>query len=482
MLHIFAAVKKFPRTFWTANSMELFERWAYYGVFNLLALYLTSSTETGALGFTQVEKGLLMGTVNAILYFLPIITGAIADKLGYKKMLVISYVILSSGYLLMGYTSSFAMVFLSFFYVAIGAALFKPIISATIAQTTDEDNSSLGFGFFYMIVNIGGLIGPVMASELREISWKLVFISSSAAIGINLILVLLFYKEPQRLEKQENLGKTITKILKNIIHALGDTKLLLFLIIIVGFWTVFWQYFYSLPVFIEQWTKTGMIYQGLYSVWPGFANAVATSDGTILAEKIIALDALFIIIFQIVVSSIAARSKPLSVMTTGILVNGLGIVLAMLTRNGWFVIFAIFIFSIGEMAASPKILEYIGRIAPKKDAALYMGTQYVSVAIGNFIGGFIAGPVYGNMADKIVLVKKDLIERGIQVPELSAEFTKTHLLERAREVTGLSATDLDHYLWNTYQPFDFVWVLAGISVLTFVSLFLYNRFILNPRS
>ena len=50
---------RFPRTFWAANSLELFERWAYYGVFNLLALYLTGSHETGALGFTQVEKGLV---------------------------------------------------------------------------------------------------------------------------------------------------------------------------------------------------------------------------------------------------------------------------------------------------------------------------------------------------------------------------------------------------------------------------------------
>ena len=89
---------RFPRTFWAANSLELFERWAYYGVFNLLALYLTGSQDTGALGFSQVEKGLIMGIVNAILYFLPVITGAIADRFGYKRVLLIAFVILSSGY------------------------------------------------------------------------------------------------------------------------------------------------------------------------------------------------------------------------------------------------------------------------------------------------------------------------------------------------------------------------------------------------
>ena len=64
--------KKFPRTFWVANSMELFERWAWYGMFAVLALYLTQSTDTGALGFTQAQKGNIMGTVTAILYFLPL--------------------------------------------------------------------------------------------------------------------------------------------------------------------------------------------------------------------------------------------------------------------------------------------------------------------------------------------------------------------------------------------------------------------------
>ncbi len=69
MAGFFSQVKSYPRTFWAANTLELFERWAYYGLFNLLALYLIGSPETGALGFTQVEKGLIMGIVNAILYF-----------------------------------------------------------------------------------------------------------------------------------------------------------------------------------------------------------------------------------------------------------------------------------------------------------------------------------------------------------------------------------------------------------------------------
>ena len=82
MSKISKVFKSFPKTFWVANTLELFERWAWYGLFAVLALYLTQSTDEGALGFTQSQKGSIMGTVTAILYFLPLITGSIADKVG----------------------------------------------------------------------------------------------------------------------------------------------------------------------------------------------------------------------------------------------------------------------------------------------------------------------------------------------------------------------------------------------------------------
>ncbi len=142
----------------------------------VLALYLTKSKDMGALGFTQAQKGNIMGIVSAILYFLPIITGSIADKFGYKKVLLISFSILSSGYFLMGWLVDYNSVFMVFLFIAIGGALFKPVISATIAKTTNAQTSSIGFGIFYMMVNIGAFIGPIFASKLRELDWIYVFI------------------------------------------------------------------------------------------------------------------------------------------------------------------------------------------------------------------------------------------------------------------------------------------------------------------
>ena len=472
---------RFPGTFWAANSLELFERWAYYGVFNLLALYLTGSQETGALGFTQVEKGLIMGIVNAILYFLPIITGSIADRFGYKKILIIAFIILASGYYLMGQFSSFAGIFLTFFYVAIGAALFKPVISATIAKSTDESNSSVGFGLFYMMINIGGLIGPLVASELREISWQYMFIMSSAAIMVNMVVVLIFYREPGRNKISEPLKGAMEKVFRNIFAALKDVKFTIFLIIIILGWTVYWQFFFSLPVYIEQWVQTTHITETIRSILPGFAAAISSADGTILAEKLITLDAFFIIAFQVLLSSLVMRFKPINTMIVGFLVNTIGITLALLTRNGWFLVLSIAIFSFGEMAFSPKILEYIGRLAPVDKAALYMGTYFLPMAFGNFFAGLLSGKIYEVTADKFVMLDKEISNWGLNLPALSETFTRTDYMAMAAERMGMDVPALTQYLWIEYNPRMFGVILLGLGVLCSALLIIYDKIIFRYR-
>ena len=460
MAGFISQVKSYPRTFWAANTLELFERWAYYGIFNLLALYLTNSPETGALGFSQVEKGLIMGIVNAILYFLPVITGSIADKFGYKKVLIVAFLILTTGYYFMGQVTTFSAVFIAFFYVAIGAALFKPIISATIAKTTNAENASLGFGIFYTIINFGGLIGPFLASGLRETSWNYIFIMSSAAILVNLVIVLFFFREPERKENSDPLLKSIGDVFRNIFEVLKDIRFTVFLLIIIGSWTVFWQYFYSLPVFIDQWVDTHAMYEFFYRISPGLAKAIGTESGVILAEKFIAMDAFFIVVFQVIISTLIARIRPLHSMIAGILINTLGLTLGVLTRNPFIVLLSIFIFSVGEMAFSPKILEYIGRIAPHDKAAVYMGTQFLPIAAGNFIGGFIAGGVYEKIADKIGMAKQ--IIPGTVDPSLTSE----QITRLAMSAKNLDYQQLTQLLWREYDPFRFGYVLAGMGIFT----------------
>ena len=475
--------KKFPKAFWVANTMELFERWAWYGLFAVLALYLTNSTDDGALGFTQSQKGAIMGTVTGILYLLPLITGAIADRVGYKKVLIIAYLILGSGYYIMGEVTSYTMVYIAFLWVALGAALFKPVISATITKTTDDETSSIGFGIFYMMVNIGGFIGPIFSSKLREeYGWKIVFLMAASAIAVNLILVLFFYTEPEREKSTESLGKTITTSLKNIVTALADKKLTMFLLIMVGFWTMFNQLFYTLPNFIDQWVNTSIIYDSIANISPKLAAAIGTKDGTIAPEMLVNLDAGAIILFQILISTLVMRFKPLNGIISGIIVNAIGIGLAFSTGNGFFVILGIFIFALGEMASSPKFTEYVGKIAPKGKEALYMGTSFLPVAVGNYITGFLSGDVYQAWSDKISLLQKEVAKRGLDIQEIGEGFSQNDYTAKAAELMGMDNQQLTDFLWTTYNPSKIWMLFSAIGVGTVICLYLYDKFIIGETS
>ncbi len=474
--------KKFPRTFWVANTMELFERWAWYGMFMVFAVYLTGSRDTGALGFSQEQKGYLMGPVVALLYFLPIVTGAIADKFGYKKVLFSSYLILASGYLLMGLVGSYGAMYAVFIYVAVGASLFKPIISATISKTTTDETSSIGFGIFYMMVNIGAFIGPVFASKFREFDWFYVFLMSSLVIVANMLMLTFFFKEPEREQNHEPLSKALKTIFKNIGIALSDLRFLFFLLIIIGFWAMYNQLFYTLPVFIGQWMDTSVVYDFLNNISPALAQAIGNDQGSINPEMLSNLDAFYIVIFQIAVSAFVMRFKPLNAMVGGIFVSAIGIGLTFATNNPFYLIVTILVFGLGEMASSPKITEYIGKIAPKDKVALYMGCSFLPMAGGNFFAGILSGSVYGNMSDKLTLLQRELEQRSLKFPEISDQFTQNDLFQMAAQKLQMNQAELTNYLWQTYHPQNIWFIFTGIGIATALVLLLYDRLVLSKSN
>ncbi len=475
-------LKSFTQPFWIASIMELFERWAWYGLFAVLALYLNGSTDEGGLGFSHIERGEIMSYVTFILYLLPIITGAISDKIGYKSSLIIAYLLLGFGYYFMGDVTSYYAVFIMFLVVAVGAAMFKPVASAIVTKSTDERNSSFGFGVFYMMVNVGGFFGPLLSGKLRdEYGWKIVFIMATSAIAVNLILVLFFFKEPNREKSNESFGKTILKSLINIWEALSDMKLTMLLLIMVGFWVMFNQLFYTLPVFIEEWVNTKPLFESLHGVLPGIADFYKNKDGGINPEQIVNMDAFFIVILQMIISTIILKWKPISAMMTGIIIAIVGIALSFYTDNIFFTIFGILIFAIGEMTSNPKFSDYIAKISPKGKEALYMGTYFLPIAFANLLTKWITGDLYASMSDKVVFIREELADRSILLPEITDEYTKNDFYAEAAEKLNMGADQMTTFLWDKYHPGNIWFVIAGIGLLTIIGLLIYNS-VLNKSN
>jgi dipeptide/tripeptide permease len=230
-------LKDFPLTFWAANTMEIFERMAWYGFFAVSSLYISGSVEDGGLGFSHEDRGVLQGVVTFFLYLFPVVSGTLADRYGFKKVLYVAFIILTPAYYLLGQFTTFPTFFLAYMLVAIGAGTFKPVIIGTISKTTNDNTSSMGFGIFYMMVNIGGFIGPIIAGIVRAISWEYVFIASAIWISINFILVSLFYKDPVKVDEVSN--KKLKDTFSGMVEVLGNGRFFLFvfgllLILVMG--------------------------------------------------------------------------------------------------------------------------------------------------------------------------------------------------------------------------------------------------------
>ena len=301
------------------------------------------------MGFSPVEKGTIMGTGSMLLYFLPILTGAIADKIGYKKVLLLSFLIYASGFYMIQHFNSFDMVFISFVWICVGGAFFKPIISATISKTTTEETASIGFGIFYMMVNIGGFIGPFVAGIVLGKGWNFVFMLSIAAIALNFVVTLLFFKDPKQEKTNTPLLESIIQPFKNIFYTIINWRYSLFLLIMSIFWAAYNQLYYTFPNFVEDWVNTATIYNGIHSVFPSFANLIGTASGTISAVTLSSMDSFYIIAFQIAVSAFVMRFKPLNAMMGGTFVLSIGLFLMFGVQSGWIVLFGILIFGLGEM-------------------------------------------------------------------------------------------------------------------------------------
>jgi MFS family permease len=152
--------------------------------------------------------------------------------------------------------------------------------------------------------------------------------------------------------------------------------------------------------------------------------------------------------------------------------------LTLVTQNVMFTLAAILIFALGEMAGSPKITEYIGRIAPSDKKALYMGYSFIPVFLGNLFAGFISGGVYENLSDKNNFVQQEVAKRGL---EISETLSQNDYFNSAALKMGMSPRELTNYLWDVYHPGNMWYVILALGLVSVVALYLYDRFLMRER-
>jgi dipeptide/tripeptide permease len=363
----------FSSTFWIANTLELFERLAYYGSKAVLTVFLANKV-----GLAD-EAATLAGTFNAFLYALPIVAGVFVDKYGFRKTLMACFAIFCIGYFLIGmagmeYGESMVTLFGKRNYVltvliltAVGGSLIKPCIVGTVAKTSKADAKALGFSVYYTLVNLGGAIGPIIALQVRQ-DWGIEYVLVMSSITSLLLLIgtFIFFKEPQSVEGDQEEKKTFTRVFKDMVIVFSNFKFIIFLLIFSGFWLMFWQIFYSFPFYVTDILN-----------YPNF-------------ELMETIDAWCIIIFSIPVTALVKKWKPITAMTLGFLIASLSWIIIGFWPTITASIIGIAMFALGEATQAPRFYEYVSSLAPKGQIGTFMGFAFLPVAIGSFSAGVIA--------------------------------------------------------------------------------------------
>ena len=486
---LWAALASLSYVFWVVGGMEMIERLAYYGVKATATLYAKDPVSVGGLGIRLSDFGIILGTWAFVQSFVPVFTGGLSDRLGYKETIFLSTVVKIAGYLLMASFATFWGFFASAVVLALGTGIFKPGIQGTLVKATNRQNSSMAWGVFYQTVNIGGFLGPIVAAALRQLAWQNVFFACAAIISLNFILLLL-YKEPGKEERlafkrsvqageahQDSLWLAALK-------EITKPVLLLFLLLFSGFWFMFNSLFDVLPAYIDDWVNTKVIVQTLFgsggaSGWFAIKILGMSQDGsTILPEGLVNWNAGVIMIFCFLIAGWSARLRAVNSMMIGTLLCSAGLFVFGASSFAWFVALGIIAFSTGEMLSSPKFLEFLGNIAPSDKKAMYLGFSQLPQGIGWTLEGYFGPRWYDIWASKDRFSLEMLEQRGMSVAELG-NIPQGEAFQTLITFTGESADALTVALYQTHDIGLLWYVMGSVGVLSAIGMYFYGKWVLT---
>ncbi|MFK7915833.1 MAG: MFS transporter [Pseudomonadales bacterium] len=487
-LGTFAALGSLGYVFWVCGGMEMIERLAYYGVRQVSGLYATDAKSNGGLGLVESDLGILFAVWAVTQTFVPVFTGAISDRVGYKQTIFAATVLKIIGYLIMAWQPSFWGFMAGAVVLAFGTGVFKPGIQATIVKSTNRRNSSVAWGAFYQTVNIGGFLGPVIAAQMRQLAWENVFYACAIIISLNFLL-LLTYREPGKEERiaeakarqQAQLaGDAEPSLWRSSLAELSNPILLWYVLLFSGFYFMLYIIWDVGPLFFRDWVDTAPLVSGLFGedgtdsrFWIFFLGL--NNDGqSMLPEGLINLNAMMIMFTCFLVAGASARIRATNSMAIGTFLASSALILFGGFNYVWIVVAGIVLFSLGEMLSSPKSSEYLGNIAPADKKAMYLGFSQLPIGIGWTLESYLGPVLYGAYASREQISRAALEEQGFNTAELAAvpvgEAFTTLVSTSGQTAEAVTAT---LYAANNIGA---VWYLmASVGMITAFGLYVYGR-------
>jgi proton-dependent oligopeptide transporter, POT family len=446
-----------PRGLSTLFFTEMWERFSYYGLRPLLTIFMTAALLDGGFGFTPTQASSIVGLYAFSVYAANLPGGWVADRwLGLQRAIWYGGILIACGHLSIALSLVFAKpaFFLGLVLIVLGTGLLKPNISAIVGELYPEGGSrrDAGFSIFYMGINTGALLAPIVAGGLGEkVGWHYGF----GAAGLGMLIGLIWYRTQQRSTlgtigvapsgspQQVRTVKTVVALLLGLLGAVivaamtgvisidaavvgrqvlkvvaamavlyfgyllffaglntDEKKRVGVIIVLFLFATIFWSAFEqaptSLTLFARDFTDRNI---GIFN-W----EIPATWFQSFNAGFVVLLAPLFAWLWI----ALGKRGSDISSPTKfafGLFFAGLGFLLMVpavqmviaaggnLRVSMWWLIGSYFLQTVGELSLSPVGLSSMTKLAPRAFAGQMMGVWFMAAAMGNLIAGLVGGRV-----------------------------------------------------------------------------------------
>src|SRR5437867_7864821 len=371
----------------------MWERFSYYGMRGFLILYMVK-----ALGFTDVHAGSVYGNYVGSVWLAAIFGGVIADRwLGHYRSVLLGGIIIALGHFTLAFHA------LQFFYaglslIVLGTGLLKPNVSTLVGSLYDQgdERRDAGFSIFYMGINLGALLGPLVAGKLAEgVDWHLGF----ACAGVGMTLGLVQYGlgrrrlQPAMDRLARRPGPPATTAVTGPAGGFTpeDWKRMTAVVVFFAFASLFWgayeQAGSTLNLFADRYVHLELLGIQLYASW------------------FVSIQAAFVILLSPFFAWLWVKLGPrqpsspakfaLALLFVGVAFIGLmpaGAIAQGGTKvSPLWLVGAYFIEELGELCLSPVGLSVVTKLAPTRIVGLMMGVWFLSNALGNKLAGWSAG-------------------------------------------------------------------------------------------
>ena len=390
-----------PRALRTLFFTEMWERFSYYGMRAFLILYMTAPVAVGGLGFADAHAASIYGTYTGSVWGAAILGGIVGDRwLGQYRSVLIGGIIIAVGHFTLAFKA------LPFFYtglalIVVGTGMLKPNVSTLVGSLYDEGDSrrDAGFSIFYMGINLGAFMGPLIAGWLAQrVDWHAGF----AAAGVGMTLGLIQYVRGKRHLKPA-LDRLASRPLTSSSHVDSsgspsgftgaEWKRIGAIVVLFVFAALFWgayeQAGSTLNLFADRYTRLSLGGFSFPSSW------------------FLSVQPIFVILLAPAFAWLwirLGRHEPSSPakFALGLLFAGLAFLLlvpaATLAQSGqgirvspWWLVWAYFLTELGELCLSPVGLSLVTKLSPARIVGLMMGVWFLSNAFGNKLAGWSAG-------------------------------------------------------------------------------------------